>query len=184
MNKFENTVKEMQDNIADLENFAREKVEQFADQDLKERANDIANKTIAAINSSIEKVGNVINSLSEDEKMDELLDKIQAKSQEAVDFAKDKINSLNKDNSKLIDDLAEDVMAEFDRLKENDTFRNATEFLKEIDGKINTFFERPEVKAAVNKAKVTTVNVASAGLEGLKRVLKTDEINSDNKEEE
>lgn len=176
MSKFEETVKELKQDIEDLEESFKEKAPLF-DEQTKAKASEVVEKTKTAINNSIDKVSAVIKDLKEDEKLDEFLDKVKAKSMEAVDFAKEKINAIaNKENDDSIDKLAADVMSEFDKLKESEIAKKTTVILKQAEGKINEFLEKPEVKDAINKAKVTTINVAEKGVEGLKKVLKTDEI--------
>ena len=67
-------------------------------------------------------------------------------------------------------------MKEFDKIKETDAFKKTADVLVELTNKLNEFLNKPEVKDAINKAKVTTVNIAEKGVDGLKKVLKTDEI--------
>ena len=185
MNKFEDTVKEMESQVQDLENDLAEKSDKLDDEG-KERAKALVNKTEEAIRSSIEKVRNIINEVQEDDKLDEFLDKVKAKSMEAVDFTKTKVAELTKEKEekKTLEDLASDIMAEFDKIKETDAFKKTADFLSDIGNKVNEFFDKPEVKGAINKAKTTTVNIAEKGVEGLKRALKTDDIQvEENKED-
>lgn len=185
MTKLEQTIKEMKEDIADLEEDFKSKADKF-DDEAKEKATVAVEKAKAAINNSIEKVSAAINDIEDDEKLDAFLDKIKAKSMEAVDYTKNKIDEIaNKTSNESLGQLHDDVMAEFDKIKESDTIKKTTEFLKDMDTKINEWFERPDVQAAIKKAKVTTVNVAEKGVEGLKKVLKTDEIkNSDDDKKE
>jgi|GEM_PF-1578098 len=185
MNKFEDTVKEMESQVQDLENDLAEKSDRLDDEG-KERAKALVNKTEEAIRSSIEKVRNIINEVQEDDKLDEFLDKVKAKSMEAVDFTKTKVAELTKEKEekKTLEDLASDIMAEFDKIKETDAFKKTADFLSDIGNKVNEFFDKPEVKGAINKAKTTTVNIAEKGVEGLKRALKTDDIQVEEKKEE
>lgn len=185
MTKLEQTIKEMKEDIADLEEDFKSKVDKL-DDETKEKAQAAVEKTKAAINNSIEKVSAAIDDIEDDEKLDAFLDKVKAKSMEAVDYTKNKIDEIaNKTSNESLEQLHDDVMAEFDKIKESDTIKKTTEFLKDMDVKINEWFERPDVQAAIKKAKVTTVNVAEKGVEGLKKVLKTDIIDNqeDNKDE-
>ena len=177
MTKFEDTIIEMESQVNDLENDLAAKAEQL-DETNKEKAKVLVNKTEEAIKSSIEKIKGVINDVQEDEKVDEFLDKVKAKSMEAVDFTKAKVAELTSEVKKndTLEKLGADIMSEFDKIKESDAFKKTADFLNDISGKVNEFFEKPEVKEAINKAKVTTVNIAEKGVEGLKKALKTDEI--------
>lgn len=177
MQKFDDTVKEMESQVKELEDDLAEKVEKL-DEEGKEKAKALVEKTEEAIRSSIEKVKGIINDVQEDEKLDEFLDKVKAKSMEAVDFTKGKIAELTKkpEDKKTLEDLGNDIMAEFDKIKESDAFKKTADFLSDIGDKVNEFFEKPEVKAAINKAKTTTVSIAEKGVENLKKALKTEEI--------
>jgi DNA repair ATPase RecN len=177
MTKFEETVKEMESQVEELETELAEKAEKLNEEN-KEIARALVNKTEEAIKSSIEKVKGIINDVQNDEKLDEFLDKVKAKSMEAVDFTKAKVNELTQkyDKENKLDKLGEDIMTEFDKIKESDAFKKAADFLNDLSGKITEFFEKDEVKDAINKAKTTTVKVAEMGVENLKKVLKTDEI--------
>ena len=167
----ESQVKELEDDLA-------EKVEKL-DEEGKVKAKALVEKTEEAIRSSIEKVKGIINDVQEDEKLDEFLDKVKAKSMEAVDFTKGKIAELTRkpdEKGRTLEDLGNDIMAEFDKIKESDAFKKTADFLSDIGDKVTEFFEKPEVKAAINKAKTTTVNIAEKGVENLKKALKTEEI--------
>ena len=173
MTKFEDTVREMESQVQDLENDLAEKAQNL-DEEGKEKAKALVNKTEEAIRSSIEKVRNIISDVQEDEKLEEFLDKVKAKSMEAVDFTKEKVAELTNRSEKednRLEKLGDDIMAEFDKLKDSDTFKKTADFLNDIYGKVNEFFEKPEVKNAINKAKTTTVNIAEKGVENLKKAL-------------
>ena len=185
MTKFEDTVKEMESQVQDLENDLAEKAEKL-DEEGREKAKALVSRTEEAIRSSIEKVRNIINEVQEDDKLDEFLDKVKAKSMEAVDFTKTKVAELTKEKEekKTLEDLAGDIMAEFDKIKETDAFKKTADFLSDIGSKVNEFFDKPEVRSAINKAKTTTVNIAEKGVEGIKRALKTDDIQVEETKEE
>ncbi len=178
MEKFDDTVKEMESQVKELEDDLAEKVEKLDDEG-KVKAKALVEKTEEAIRSSIEKVKGIINDVQEDEKLDEFLDKVKAKSMEAVDFTKGKIAELTRkpdEKGRTLEDLGNDIMAEFDKIKESDAFKKTADFLSDIGDKVTEFFEKPEVKAAINKAKTTTVSIAEKGVENLKKALKTEEI--------
>lgn len=177
MTKFEDTMKEMQQNVEELGKYVAEKTKALNDSDVKAKAEDLVKKTQDAIGVSMKKVTEVIDKVTEDEKLDEFLDKIKAKSQEAVEFTKTKVDDLTKTNTvPTLEELAKEISANFDKLKESDVVKNAADFLTDLGGKINEFMDKPEVKEAINKAKTTTISVAEAGVEGLKTLLKADEI--------
>jgi hypothetical protein len=176
MTKFEDTVKEMESQVEDLEKDLAEKTERL-DEAGKEKARALVEKTEEAIKSSIEKVKGIINDVQEDEKLDEFLDKVKAKSMEAVDFTKGKVAELTAkaDKDNRLDKLGEDIMAEFDKLKETEAFKKTAEFLNDISAKVTDYLNKPEVQNAINKAKTKTINIAEKGVEGLKKALEPKE---------
>ncbi len=178
MSKFEDTVKEMESQVKELEDDLAGEIDRL-DEEGKEKAKALVERTEEAIRSSIEKVRTVITNVKEDEKLDEFLDKVKAKSMEAVDFTREKVQELTKkkeEPEKTLDDASNDIMSVFDNIKESEALKKTAEFLSDINRKINEFFERPEVKEAIDKAKIKTVNIAEKGVEGLKKVLNTEEI--------
>ena len=188
MDKFEETVNELKTDIEDLDKEVESKLEGL-DEDKKARISELVEKAKTAINTSIEKVSAVINEIDDSEKLDDLLDKIKAKAKEAVDYTTNRIDALiNGEKTVDIDRLHDDIMAEFDKVKENEVVRKTTVLIKEGYAKINEFFEKPEVQDTIKKAKKTTIKVAEKGVEGLKKVLdvKEDEVKPEeleNKEE-
>lgn len=171
MNKFEETVDELKNDVTELENDLASKIDDL-DDDKKQRAQELVNKAKIAINNVIEKVGAVIEDIDDQDKLNDLLDKVKAKAREAMDYTVSKIDALKNGESTIdIDKLHDDVMAEFDKLKENEAIRKTTVLIKEGYAKINEFLERPEVQDTINKAKKTTIKVAEKGVEGLKKVL-------------
>ena len=176
MTKFEDTVKEMESQVEELENDLAAKAEKLDEANM-EKAKVLVAKTEEAIKSSIEKVKGIINDVQEDEKLDEFLDKVKAKSMEAVEFTKEKVAELTQQDDKenKLEKLGDDIMAEFDKLKESDAFKKTADFLSDIHTKVNDYFNKPEVQDAINKAKTTTINIAEKGVESLKKALEPKE---------
>lgn len=177
MNKFEGTIKELKEDIKNLEKEAKKKINSFdLDDNKKEKINEFVESTKNVINSSIDKISSAINELQDDEKLDALFDKVKAKSKEAVDYALSKIdNIINNKDEITVDSLHDDIMASFDKLKESDAYKKTTILIKEGYAKLNEFLEKPEVKEKINSAKKTTIKVAEKGVEELKKVLVVDE---------
>lgn len=171
MNKFDKTVKELKADIKELETEFSKRTEGL-DEVTKQKAAELVEKTKVVINSSIEKVNAVIKDLADEEELNDLLDKIKAKAKEAVDYAIEKIDDLiNNGGQTDIDKLHDDIMADFDKLKESDIYKTTTVLIKEGYAKINEFLEKPEVKETIKKAKKTTIDLAEKGVAGLKKVL-------------
>lgn len=181
MSKFDDTVKELKEDIKELEDEFSSKTKDV-DETTKRKAHEFVENTEKVINSAINKVSQAIDNIKEDEKLDELLDKVKAKAKEAIDFALDKIDALiNNDPKSNIDALHDDIMDEFDKLKETEAFKKTTVLIKEGYVKLNEFLEKPEVQTKIKQAKVTTINIAEKGVEGLKKVLDVDNKNKKTK---
>lgn len=173
MKKFDSTVKELKEDIAQLEkDFG--KVSEDLDEAGKIKANEIVKKTENVINTSIDKVSAALETIQDEEQLNDLLDKIKAKAKEATDYALEKIEAIANGDDNEIDKLHDDIMAEFDKLKETDIYKTTTVLIKQSYDKVNEFLARPDVQDAITKAKKTTIKVAEKGVEGLKRVLDTD----------
>jgi len=181
MTKYDKTVKELKEDIKELEkNFKN--VTAGVDEVTKLKAKEVYDKTKATINSSIDKISAVFNEVKEDEKVDDLLDKVKAKAKEAVDYASDKIEAIaNNTDGVDVDKLHDDIMAEFDKLKETEAFKKTKVLIKEGYDKINEFLEKPEVKNAIKKAKTTTIAVAKKGVDEIKRVIASVDEESNSK---
>ena len=176
MNKFDDTVKELKSYIDELEKKFTKKTLKF-DDETKEKARALVDKAEEVINSSIEKVKTIINDVKDEEKLNSLLDKIKAKSKEAVEFTLEKVDALTKSDKPLtIDDIHNEIMDDFDKLKETDIFKKTTVLLKQGVSLVNEFLEKPEVKETIKKAKTTTINLAEKGVEGLKKILDDDKV--------
>lgn len=175
MSKFDETVKELKNDIKVLEKEFAKKTKGL-DKTTEEKAHQFVEKTESVINSSIEKISAVINDLKDDEDLNALLDKIKAKAKEAIDYALEKVDAIiNGETDTDLDKVHDEIMNEYNKLKDTEAFKATTVFVKEGYAKINEFFEKPEVKKQINKAKKTTINLAEKGVAGLKKVLVVDE---------
>lgn len=173
MKKFDSTVKELKADIAKLEkDFG--KVTEDLDEATKLKASEIVKKTENVINNSINKVSAALETIQDEEQLNDLLDKIKAKAKEATDYALEKVQAIANGEDNEIEQLHDDIMAEFDKLKETDVYKTTTVLIKQGYDKVNEFLTRPEVQEAIKKAKKTTIKVAEKGVQGLKKVLDDD----------
>ena len=173
--KVEKTVNDLKADINDLEKEYSKKAKGL-DPETKAKIREIVEKTEVVINNSIEKIMNAIKDLKDDEELSNLLDKIKAKSKEAIEFTSEKIDDIINNGSKSdVDKLHDDIMSDFEKLKETDLFKSTTILIKAGYSKLNEFLEKPEVKETLNKAKKTTIDLAEKGVEGLKKVLVVEE---------
>lgn len=173
MNKLEKIVKELKEDINELEAGLADRIEGL-DDSKKQRATELVEKTKTIINTSIDKIAAVYEDIKDDQKIDEFLDKTKAKAKEAVDYTIDKIDALINQDPSSIDSLSNELMAGFESLKETDTFKKTQVLLKDGYAKLIEFLDRPDVQEAITKAKVSTVKYAEKGVDGLKQILNVD----------
>lgn len=175
MNKVEKTVNDLKADIKDLEKEYNKKSKGL-DEETKQKLRELVEKTETVINNSIEKISKAIKDLKDDEDLSNLLDKVKAKSKEAIEFTIEKFDEIINNGSKSdVDKLHDDIMNDFEKLKDTEFFKNTTVLIKTGYAKLNELLDKPEVKSTINKAKKTTINLAEKGVEGLKKVLVVEE---------
>lgn len=178
MNKFEEIAREMREDIEDIKSIARDKIE-LVDEDGKIKIAELAEKTIGAINTTIDKLRDVSLRVDDEEKVNELLDRANAKCKEAVEFTKTKISEVKEIQPAVnLDGVLTDIRSTFDKLMQNENVQNAANFVKGLGDEVNNFLNRPEVKEKIEHAKDVTISVAEKGLDALKRSVEND--NKDN----
>lgn len=176
MNKYELTIQELKDDIKELEKEFKKRTKGL-DKETIEAARKFVDRTEKVIEAVIDKTGTVITELKDDEQLEELLDKLKAKAQEAIDYALDKIDTvINSGPETEIDRLYNDVMAEFDSLKDTEIYKSTSVLINKGYAKLNEFLDKPEVQDTIKKAKKTTITLAEKGVEGLKKVLENETI--------
>lgn len=176
MNKYELTIQELKDDIKELEKEFKKRTKGL-DKETIEAARKFVDRTEKVIEAVIDKTGAVITELKDDEQLEELLDKLKAKAQEAIDYALDKIDTvINSGPETEIDRLYNDVMAEFDSLKDTEIYKSTSVLINKGYAKLNEFLDKPEVQDTIKKAKKTTITLAEKGVEGLKKVLENETI--------
>ena len=176
MSKYELTIQELKDDIKELEKEFKKRTKGL-DKETIEAARKFVDRTEKVIEAVIDKTGAVITELKDDEQLEELLDKLKAKAQEAIDYALDKIDTvINSGPETEIDRLYNDVMAEFDSLKDTEIYKSTSVLINKGYAKLNEFLDKPEVQDTIKKAKKTTITLAEKGVEGLKKVLENETI--------
>lgn len=176
MSKYELTIQELKDDIKELEKEFKKRTKGL-DKETIESARKFVDRTEKVIEAVIDKTGAVITELKDDEQLEELLDKLKAKAQEAIDYALDKIDTvINSGPETEIDRLYNDVMAEFDSLKDTEIYKSTSVLINKGYAKLNEFLDKPEVQDTIKKAKKTTITLAEKGVEGLKKVLENETI--------
>ena len=177
MKKYQSVIKDLNTKLEELKQFAEDKIKNL-DENKKEQISELLDKTATAIDNAVEKIEELGKQKIDEEKFKEFLNKVANKANESIDFAKAKINEIILDDDKNLNDVFENISAEFDKVRESDLFKKASEVVNDIGNGINEFLEKPEVKETIKKVKITTINIAEKGLDGLKKVLNTDEESS------
>lgn len=176
MSKYELTIKELKDDIKDLEK-EFEKRTKGLDKETIAAARKFVDRTEKVIEAVIDKTSAVIKELKDDEQLEELLDRLKAKAQEAVDYALEKIDTvINSGPETELDRLYDDVMAEFDSLKDTEVYKTTSVLIKDGYAKFNEFLGKPEVQETISKAKKTTISLAEKGVAGLKNILENETV--------
>ena len=178
--KLEQTIREMQERIAEIERIAGEKMAN-ASTDNAEKIAEIRDNTIDVINEAIDKIK---ATAAEEEtadylKIEEFLDKVITKSKEATEYTAKRIKEVVEDPElgSRIQKTSQQINDAFDRLMGREevktTFEKAKEQTAKTSDAIEDFFNDPEVKVKVDKTKDVIVDIAQAGTDVLKRLLKT-----------
>ena len=176
MSKYDITIKELKDDINELEKEFKNRTKGL-DKETIEAARTFVDRTEKVIEAVIDKTSAVIKELKDDEQLEELLDKLRARAQEAIDYALDKIDTvINSGPETEIDRLYNDIANEFDSLKDTEIYKTTSVLIKQGYDKINEFLDKPEVQDTISKAKKTTISLAEKGVAGLKKVLENETI--------
>lgn len=170
MNRFEEIIQEMMRDIEDIQAAAREKMNFVSDEN-KLKVSDLANKTIEAINTTINKLKDVAEKVNDEERVGELFERANIKCKEAVDFTKQKISELPGEPRINLDNVLNEIRSTFDKLMQNENVQNATNFVKGLGDDINEFLNKPEVKDKIERAKDITISAAEKGLDALKKTI-------------
>ena len=170
MNRFEEIIQEMMRDIEDIQAVAREKMNFVSDEN-KLKVSDLANKTIEAINTTINKLKDVAEKVNDEERVGELFERANIKCKEAVDFTKQKISELPGEPRINLDNVLNEIRSTFDKLMQNENVQNATNFVKGLGDDLNEFLNKPEVKDKIERAKDITISAAEKGLDALKKTI-------------
>ena len=178
MKKYQTIIKQLNAKLDELKEFAENKIEGL-EENKAEQISELLDKTTTAVETTTDKIEELGKQKIDEEQFAEFLKKVQDKAVESIDFAKAKINEIVLDDEKDLNEIFNNIAAEFDKIKESDLFKKASEVVNDIGNGINEFLEKPEVKETIKKVKITTINIAEKGLDGLKKVLNTDEDKED-----
>lgn len=200
MSRIDETISKMQEFIEGIKDETLKHIENL-DEEGKLQARTLADKTISTINSSIEKLNNMKETVNEDNDLEDFLNRLEGKCKDVADFTVSKIeeikpvvkvdvqelkNDLEKDFDDFKKDLVgiknaaaraigiekkEDGKPTYEKLLENEYVKNAIKFAKYTKDKAVEFYNDPKTQKAINEAKLETIHLAEKGLEKLKQIL-------------
>lgn len=126
---------------------------QNADKDKIAKVNDIKQKAIAVLTQVSNKIGDTLNSATNNEDLESAIEVIKIRSNKLYEDAVNKIDNIMRENvTQEVSDIVEDVKKDIDE-----------------------FFEKEEIKNVAHSAKDVTVEVADKAVKCLKDWLKPEE---------
>lgn len=128
------------------------------------KVNEVKEKAIAVLNLASKKVVDTAKDFADSDEVEKGIEIVKVKSKELYDKAMFKINDIIGENN------ANDI-------KDNlgDVADDVKEIAVNVKNDIDEFFEKEEVKNAINNAKDVTVDVAEKALDTLRAWLKPEE---------
>jgi len=183
MKKVDDVLKKMQEEIDKVKEFAKDKTKDIVDEETKEKARKLVEKTTDVIENAKVKVTEVAKDVKDDEKFNAFLNNVTIKVQEASDFTKTKISELIPEKEK-IDDIQKQLDESFDKLKESDGVKTVIVSIQKVEDAVKDYLAKPETKAKINKAKATTLNIAEKGMERLRKLLASEEETTEEQKED
>lgn len=196
MTRIDETITKMQGFIKEIEDETAKTIISLSDEG-KVKAKEFADKTISTINNSIDKLNSMKGSVTDENELEDFLNRLEAKCKDVTDFTKVKINEIMpivQDNLKDVkadlekgfddfkkefDDTKNKASSSFDKLLENENVKNAIRLAKAAKDKAVEFYNDPKTQKTINEAKLKTIELAEKGLDKLKEALDRE----DNKED-
>lgn len=203
MSRIDETISKMQEFIEGIKDETLKHIENL-DEEGKLQARTLADKTISTINSSIEKLNNMKETVNEDNDLEDFLNRLEGKCKDVADFTISKIEEikpvvkvdvqeLKNDLEKDFDDFKKDLVGiknaaaraigiekkddskpTYAKLLENEYVKNSIKFAKYTKDKAVEFYNDPKTQKAINEAKLETIKLAEKGLEKLKELLENE----------
>lgn len=128
------------------------------------KVNEVKEKAISVLNLASKKVVDTAKDIADSEEVEKGIEIVKVKSKDLYDKAMIRINEIiGKEN---VDNIKEDI---------NDVADGVKDIAQNVKSDINDFFEKEEVKNAINNAKDTTVDIAEKALDTLRAWLKPEE---------
>lgn len=157
--KVNDIIEDLNSKIEDLTN-----VGDCSDEATLAKVNEVKQKAITVLNLASKKITDTAKDFADSQEVEKGIEIVKFKSKELYDKAMLKINNIiGEDNTKEIKDNICDVADDVKDIATN------------VKSDIDDFFEKEEVKNAINNAKDVTVDVAEKALDTLRAWLKPEE---------
>ena len=152
-------IEDLNKKIEDLTN-----VGDCTDAETLAKVNEVKEKAISVLNLASKKVVDTAKDIADSEEVEKGIEIVKVKSKDLYDKAMIRINEIiGKEN---VNNIKEDI---------NDVADGVKDIAQNVKSDINDFFEKEEVKNAINNAKDTTVDIAEKALDTLRAWLKPEE---------
>ena len=174
------TIKEMEKKIEEINKLASEKIANATNDENAKKIAEIRDNTINVINEAIEKIHDTAVENEDSSSFSDLLNRVINRTSEATEYTIKKIKEVTKDKNieKTISETSKQINDAFDKLIDNpdvkNVFSKATNATKETVNKANEYLNKEEVKQNIDKTKDVIIDIAEAGLNGLKKILNTE----------
>lgn len=157
--KVNDVIEDLNKKIEDLTN-----VGDCSDEATLAKVNEVKQKAINVLNLASKKVADTAKDFADSQEVEKAIEVVKIKSKELYDKAMLKINNI------IGDDNVNDI-----KVNLNDAADDVKEIAIDVKNDIDDFFEKEEVKNAINNAKDVTVDVAEKALDTLRAWLKPEE---------
>ena len=183
MNRFDETIKNMQDIVSDIKEVADRKLTNATQEEAVKIAT-ISEKTIDTINEASVKLKNVVEQINNEEELNKFLDRVDEKCKQAADFAYKKFDEIKPGEDaeyvKIKDDNYKSTMEKF---VENQNVQGAIKMATNIKDSVVDFINKPETQKTIKDVKLTALNVADKGLDKMIDFLEKVKTKTENKDD-
>lgn len=177
MSRIDKSIEIMNDYINQIKEKASFQLENANDNE-KEKINEIVNKTLNTISNSIETLYSIKGQAIENESLDNQLTVIENKCKEVTKETINKIEGIrpNKEtvsylNNELKDNNTLVKKEEKKNVLSNDTLNNILSILNNVKDKAISIYNDPKTQKLINDTKIVIIKLADKGLDKLKEVL-------------
>ena len=168
MSRFNETIKKMQDITSDIK--AKADLSNFElDEEIVEKIKAVADKTIDVVNEAAVKLKSAVDRIDNEDELNNFLDRVDEKCQNAKEYAFTKINELLPEDLELKDEEKEESTME--KFMKNENVQNAANVVLKAKDALVDFYNSPETQHKINQAKLAVLTLASKGLDVVKNAL-------------